>query len=112
VHTCSLAALGGQLATLRRARKHGCEWDGLTIDAARRGGCVEIIRYVSDHRCPVEYVNESDNDSDSDNEKENEEVEHEDEQEGVEDEVESGDEDEEEGEDDEEDDAGGVAAGV
>ena len=88
---CALAALGGQLATLRWAREHGCEWDGLTIDAARRGGRAEIIQYVSDHRCPAEYINESDNNSDSDSEEEDEEEDEEDEEEDVEGEVESGD---------------------
>jgi hypothetical protein len=50
--TCTSAAVGGQLETLKWARANYCPWDEETCAAAARHGHLDVLRWVRKQGCP------------------------------------------------------------
>jgi len=57
---CALAASGGHLQVLRRARELDCPWDESTCSAAAAFGHLKVLKWAREHGCPWVEVDEDD----------------------------------------------------
>ena len=50
--TCSSAARGGHLDVLKWARENGCPWDKYTCSGAASGGHLDVLKWARESGCP------------------------------------------------------------